>query len=54
MATNAGIANTKIFPANLSGGPYIVKGMKEIFITIKIPATGGMKGDKGEISNGDR
>ena len=54
MAANAGIANTKIFPANLLGGPYIVKAMKEIFTAMKILATGGIKADKGEISNCNR
>jgi 2-dehydro-3-deoxyphosphogluconate aldolase / (4S)-4-hydroxy-2-oxoglutarate aldolase len=49
MAENAGIKMVKIFPANLLGGPAFIKAMKDIFPTMKMMATGGMKADRTEI-----
>ena len=50
MAANAGISMVKIFPANLLGGPAFIKAMKEIFPSMKMIATGGMKADKEELN----
>ena len=49
MAANAGTGMVKIFPANLLGGPAFIKAMKDIFPTMKMLATGGMKADKEEL-----
>ncbi|MFT3682220.1 MAG: bifunctional 4-hydroxy-2-oxoglutarate aldolase/2-dehydro-3-deoxy-phosphogluconate aldolase [Ferruginibacter sp.] len=51
MAADAGIDMVKIFPANFIGGAAFIKMMKEIFPSIKMIATGGMKAGKEELGN---
>lgn len=51
LAKNAGISLVKIFPAHLLGGTAFLKTMKDIFPSMKILATGGIKANSGEINN---
>jgi 2-dehydro-3-deoxyphosphogluconate aldolase / (4S)-4-hydroxy-2-oxoglutarate aldolase len=46
LAEAAGLQMVKIFPAGLLGGAAYIKAMKDIFPTMKMLATGGMKADR--------